>query len=419
MKISNGVKPKQKITSFLRWSQKYTRTDMIYLAKGGFWLTLGRISALLLSLATMTAFSRWFSKESFGTYQYVISTVGILAIFALPAMEGALTRTIARGNEGMLRSCAKTKFKWASIGSILCFALAFWYILHHNSTLGYAFLLAGAFLPFTRMFNLFSAFWQGKKRFDVEARYSIVINFFEAVSIILAILLTDNIIIVLAVYFISRSLFRALFYLRTLKKTDNSKQDKDTIPFAKHLTLMQTLGKLAAQIDKIIIWQFLGPVSVAVYAFAQMPVERAGGLIPMDTLALPKLSQQNIKKIKKELFQKFLKFLLFTIPFAAIFALLVPYVFRILFPEYLNSVPYAQALSLTFILIPFALIQTALVANVKTKQLYIIQTIGPILKIALCLSLVPIYGIWGIITAILGARTITGMLTLYLFKKLT
>ena len=34
-------KIKNRIYNILRQSEKYTQTDMVYLAKGGFWLTLG------------------------------------------------------------------------------------------------------------------------------------------------------------------------------------------------------------------------------------------------------------------------------------------------------------------------------------------------------------------------------------------
>jgi hypothetical protein len=34
---------KYKAYTFLRWSERHTKTDMIYLTKGGFWLTLAQV----------------------------------------------------------------------------------------------------------------------------------------------------------------------------------------------------------------------------------------------------------------------------------------------------------------------------------------------------------------------------------------
>jgi len=277
--------------------------------------------------------------------------------------------------------------------------------------------MGALFMPLTRMFNVAIFFWQGKKRFDIQAKYSFIINFFEAAAIILAILLTRNLLIIFAAYFISRFVFRAIVFCLTSKQADNQKTDEETIPFAKHLTLMISLGKFAGKIDQVIIWQMLGPIAVAIYSFAKLPIDKATSLIPIDSLALPKLSEQDITKIKHKLFKKFLIFTAITIPIAAIFALLVPYVFKILFPEYIDAIPYAQVLSLSFILIPFSLIQTALVANAKTKELYVVKIIAPILKIALFFILIPMYQLWGVIAAILGSQAITGIITLYLFKR--
>lgn len=40
-----------RIYKLLRWSQRYTRTDMVYLAKGGTWLSLAQGVATLAGLA--------------------------------------------------------------------------------------------------------------------------------------------------------------------------------------------------------------------------------------------------------------------------------------------------------------------------------------------------------------------------------
>lgn len=412
------MKAKQKIIKFLRWSQKYTRTDMIYLARGGFWWIVGEIGVLTLSFVTLAAFSRWVPKEIFGTYQYVVSTVGILAIFTLPGMQAALVRAVARGKEGMLWLCAKTKFKWSLMGIGTGLATSGWYLFHQNFTLGISFLIASFLFPFPRIFNLSFNFWQGKKKFDVRSKYLIVINILEASAFIPVILLTDNLFLILIAYFISRMLFRGVFFKTTLKKIENKEEEKENLSFGKHLTLMQSIALIGGQIDKVIIWQFLGPVSVAIYSFSQLPIQRIKGLIPISQLALPKLSEKNLKEIKKGLLKKFSKLFLISVPLAGFLYLVAPLIYKLLFPQYLESVPYFRILALSIILIPFSLLGTSFVAEMKKKELYITQFATPVLQIILFLTLIPFYGIWGIIIALLTAQIFNAGLILYFFKKI-
>src|SRR6056297_688062 len=175
---------KNKIKKGFLWSQKYTKTDMIYLAKGGFWETLSKVFIALLSFASMIAFAHWLPKKLFGEYQYVVSTVGIISIFTLSGMGKPLTTAIARGKEKTLILACKERIKWGSISSLISFCISGWYLYNNNLILGIAFLIAGVFLPFTRSFNLFTSFWQGKKKFDVSNKYLMMSNFLEALVLI-------------------------------------------------------------------------------------------------------------------------------------------------------------------------------------------------------------------------------------------
>ncbi len=391
---------------------------MVYLTKGGFWWIFGRVCLSLISLATMTAFAHWLPKETFGAYRYILSMIAILSIFALPGMDTALIRAVSRGYERMIFLCAKTKFKWALIGTGVCFFISAWYLFHQNFTLGISFLITAFFLPLITTFNLFLPFWQGKKRFDIQAKYLILLNFSAALVLIPVIFLTDNLILIILAYFASRTFLGTILFKLTIKKAENRAEEKETISFGKHLTLMNTAGLFAGQIDKIIIWQFLGPIPVAIYSFAQMPILRIHELIPIGPLALSKLSEKNIKEIKKGLLKKFSKLFLFSIPFALFCVLFAPYLYKILFPAYLESIPYFQVLALTLILAPFGLLGTSLVTEMRKKELYILSFITPALQIILFLALIPFYGIWGIIAASLIVEVFNAGLVFYFFKKI-
>lgn len=412
------MKIKEKVYQFLRWSEKYTRTDMVYLARGGFWFIFGKGGIFLISLATMAAFASWVPKETFGAYQYILSIILILGIFSLPGIDTALVGAVVRGYEKTFFLAAKTKFKWSLISSGICFFISGWYLFQQSSALGISFFIAGVFLPFFSTFNLFYTFWNGKKRFDILNKYLVSLTFFSALVLIPIIFLTDNLILIILTYFASRTFFEAIFFKLTINKISNQGEEKKTISFGKHLTLIQSSEIFGSQIDKVIIWQILGPVPLAIYSFALLPLSRVLDLIPILPLALPKISEKNIKEIKKGIFRKFLKLFLLSIPLAIFCILSAPFFYRVVFHSYLESIPYFQVLSLSLVLFPFSLLETSLIAEMKKKELYLTQFATPFLEIILFLVLAPLYGTWGIIFAFLISQIFNSGLVLYFFQKM-
>jgi len=58
----------------LRYSERYTQTDMVYFASGGFWLLLGQFISTISAFLLLIAFANFLPKEVFGTYQYILAT---------------------------------------------------------------------------------------------------------------------------------------------------------------------------------------------------------------------------------------------------------------------------------------------------------------------------------------------------------
>jgi len=90
----------------------------------------------------------------------------------------------------------------------------------------------------------------------------------------------------------------------------------------------------------------------------------------------------------------------------------------LVFPSYPEAVLISQALALSIMLIPRSTYGQALIAHNKTKSLYILSSFMPALKLTLLYVLLPIYGIWGAVYAILASDSI-GAIVGYIFFKRT
>jgi len=411
---------RQKIKKILKWSEKYTKTDMTYVAKGGFWLIVNKIGLLLASLATMYAFGNWLPQESFGVYQYIMYATVIAGIFTLEGIPTAIVKSISQGKEGTFWAGVKERFKWSLVGSLGLLVGAGWYFFAGNMLLASGFLIAALFMPGERIFETFKDFWNGRKDFKKRTQYTLISVFLSLLVLIPVIYLTNNVLIILLAYFGSHILFEGFYFFKTTQKTTNNDVDESAIPFGINLTVMESLSKIAGHIDKVIVWHYLGPIQVAIYSFAILPINKIKGLVPVIPLALPKLGERKIdEKKKRGVWEKFFKLFLIFIPLALLLMVIAPYVYEILFPQYTESVIYFQALTLLAAIGgPLSLLKTALISEIKTKSLYIINTSFPVLKIILFISLIPFYGIWGMVWAILFSEVFKGVLLLYFFNKI-
>jgi len=409
---------KKKISAFLHWSERYTKTDMHYASKGIFWILLGKGVLALISLATMTAFAHWLPKETYGTYQFIVSLLGIAGIFTLSGMSTTLVRSIAQNKEGTLLAAVKEKIKWGSLGSLGLLLVALWYFFHHNLVLAGGFAIATIFVPFRETFAITPIFWNGRKRFDLEGLYRVLPSLLTLFILIPVIYFTDNVSWILLTTLGSYFLFDGLFLLRTIRKTTNDDVDKEAIAFGKTMTAMDVIVRIAGNIDKIILWKFLGPVQVAIYSFAQFPMKALGGALPINSLALPKLGEKNIKDIKQGLLRKFLYLFFLSVPLTISIILVAPFVYKTFFPQYAESVIYFQAFTLLLLLTPFDLLGAALISDLRKKELFVVRVGSSILRIILFFTLTPFFGIWGVTGAILLTEVVRAGMIFFFFQRI-
>lgn len=413
-------KAKNKIYNLLRWSEKWTKTDMVYLAKGGFWLTMGNFAFSISGFLLAIVFANFLPQETYGVYKYVLSIAGILAIPTLSGLNTAINRSVAQGYEGSFIPALKTKIKWGFLGGLASLLLAGYYFYNNDTTLTMSFLIIGIFIPFMDPLGLYGAFLVGRKDFKLSTKYSVITQIITVAIMIATVFLTNNIFLIIFAYFISSTILRFIFLILTRKKfIFNKKIDPQTISYGKHLSLISSLGAVIGHLDKIILWHFLGAVPLAIYCFAMAPVVQFRSLLKMITpLAIPKISNTTPEILKKTLFSKMFKMLIVIIIAITFYILLAPYLYEIFFPQYLESVKYSQLFVLILLFFPSKLMGLSITLHAKKKALYTIGTVPSIINLIFMLVLIPLYGITGAILSKLLTSIFTFFISLYFFKKI-
>jgi len=214
----------------------------------------------------------------------------------------------------------------------------------------------------------------------------------------------------------SNALSTMFFYFQTLKVyRPNNTTDPATIPYGVHLSIMNAFGTIVTQLDSVLVFHLLGPVQLAVYSLASLLPERVGGAFKfLSVAALPKFSNQTRAEIRLTILSKTIRAAIAGVFVALLYAIAAPFFFHILFPKYLDAIPYTELYSLTIITLAANIPITALFALRLKRELYIFNSIYPIVLLVLQVLLLLGFGIPGILVARIASNLVNVLLALLL-----
>jgi O-antigen/teichoic acid export membrane protein len=412
-----GATLQDKLHTLLRKTEKYTKTDMVYLASGGFWLGVKVVLGALLSLALSLAYANLLPQTIFGEYKYVFSVFGFLALAGLPGMSTSVVKSIAQGFDGTAMAALKIKIKWGVLGGIGAVCVGIYYFIHGNIELAGAFFVSGIFLPVVDAFGMWSTILNAKKLFRISAYYEIGIQAICISILITTLFFTNNLIIILLAYFGSYTTARFLA-LRTIIKhhTVNQNVDPTGVGHGKHLSAMEVMGTLTETVEGMLLWQFLGPIPLAIYSFSKaIPNQINAALKRIVPLSLPKFAQREMHVIKKTLIYRLILMFVFLLLITGAYIIVAPYIYQVFFPKYVDSIFYSQLYILTLLFFPKKILGTILNAHGHVRALYINSVATPVLKLIILISLVPSFGILGAVFSELVSQLFSLVLLSILF----
>jgi len=406
----------------IHWGERHTKTDMVYLAKGGFWLTTGQVISSISVFILAIVFANLLPRDIYGIYKYVLSIAGIFAALTLRGMDTAVFHAIARGFDGVFFRALRTKIKWGLLASLAGILISIYYYINGNNTLSFSFLIIAGFLPLMDSFGLYHALLRGKKLFNLSAIYGAVSQIGSVSALIIGVLFTQNLFIILFIYFASWTIFRFVFLIITIKKiTTNENYDPKTISYGKHSSFINILDTLVSSVDSLLIFHYLGTVNLAIYSFAIAPISQIKNLTGnISTLAIPKLSVRSSEKINGLLKRRILLLFVIGLGVYFLYILAAPYIYQIFFPKYTDAIFFSQLFALTMVLsFPqtiFGAAITSKLTSIPPKMLYLWNLPG-IIFIIFSLIFVVKLGIIGVILGRLLSLVAGFVINLIVWKK--
>src|SRR3989344_2213406 len=398
---------------------RFFGTDMMYVAKSGFWMNANFIVTSVFGLATSILFAHLLSKETYGTYQFILAIASTIAVFVPNNMSSAVLRSVARGNEGDLKEATRFQIKWGAVGTIIACGVSIWYLIHSNLGLSISLIVIAVFMPSTYALNTWSAYIQGKKDYKRYFIWNTLGTFISYGGVIAILFISKDYLWLAFANIVFAFITNLILYFITIKKMrPGNKTDPETISYGSHLSIMGIPQGIASQLDALLIFHYIGAPALAVYSFATLFPERlTGGLKFISMIAFPKFSEKSEEDVKGFFHKKIWWLLLFLGIVAGVYALIAPYLFQLLFPSYMSAVPFTRVYSLSFFAIAAGVVHAALMSPKKNRELYISTLVTPFLKTILMIAFMFFWGVWGIIWAQITTTVFQIIFPIYLFKR--
>jgi O-antigen/teichoic acid export membrane protein len=401
---------KLRLYNLLRWSEKYTKTDMVYLTSGGFWLTMGQVLMTGANFLTSIVFAYYLPKHAYGDYKYILSVFAIFSAFTLTGLNTAIVQSVARGYEGSLRQGVRLSMRWSVIASGGALIGATYYFFRGNSFLGISLIVVAATIPFVHSYGLYASYINGKKDFKRFSLYNFVDNIIPALCTFITLLLTHNILVLLCVYFISNTVMAYVLYKKTLTQFNPPDTiDPDLVSYSKKLSLLNVISIITAHLDKVIVYTSLGSIELAIYGFASAFPDQVRSLLKnLNTLMVPKFTEQSATGRVIDIKQKSIRLAIVIIGITILYILAAPLLYQVFFPKYPESIFFSRVLGLT-ILSALAMIPSSLfVAQKREKELARAAVWGSVFQI-----LIVVAGIhWGGLLGVCIARVLASYVNL-------
>lgn len=393
---------KARLYTLLRWSEKYTKTDMLYASKSGFWLMSGQIVSAVAALGLSIIFANFLSKDVFGMYRYVLSMAGVAAAFSLTGANAAVVRAVAQGFDDILVKAIIAQAWWSIPRVVFGLAVSGYYFYQNHIVYGIAFLVVALLAPIATIGNTYAPFLEGKKLFKTSSIYGILMNASQVLVLALVSVFIPSVVLLILAYYTTLTASGLYFTWKTFRKfrTSEKQTRSEDMQYAKELSVMNVISTLATQADSILIYHLLGPAQLAVYTFATLIPERIRSMFGIIAVAaFPKLAEKQAAREGVRILDKVLRLVALSFIIVIGYVIVAPYVFSILFPEYIASVHFSQVYAFSLVAIASNIPIPLLFAGKKKFELYTINIGIPIIKIVISVIGILYIGIWGAILA--------------------
>ncbi len=390
------------------------------IADGG-WVVALNLLRQVASLALIIVMVRVLSKESVGEYQLIVATIGIAGIFTMPGIQNVVTQSIARGFEGTFRLSARLVLAASLIGTAALVGVGLFEGTSGREQVLLGCLAAAALFPFAHGLQLWTSYNAGHAEFRLNSIYQ-GIGFLVSYGAAIAALLTMEIgiawvVLITNVVLAIQNLWLAgRIYLKISKYAG---AEPGAISYGVRTTFHSAFNVAGNHADKFLLFYFLSPEALAVFAVAErIPELLKKYLQSVRKVLVPGFSKRSA--YTPELNRK-LNMASFAISAGVIFIALaiVPWFIPLAFTDsYEEATLYCQLLLGTIVIGQAATTKFTFILSKLDARSYRDITVGTnVVRLVASAALVPFFGILGAIASTALYRIATAVMVWHYLRK--
>jgi O-antigen/teichoic acid export membrane protein len=375
----------------------------------------------LLGLVTTYFVVRVLSQDGFGNYQFVLSVVGVVSIFGLPGINNAVMQSVARGHPGTYRISVRPAVLSGLVGSVVLLGVGCWYYFLRGDELSVSFLVAALIFPLAYGLTQWKGLKTGLEDFVGVVRLDGVAAMATSLLIIgTVIYVSDDFAVLVAIILVVQAVLNVVATTAAYRQVQREESvEKGSIRYGTVTTAYMVFGHVAIYVDKLLIYAFMTPASLAIFVAAERFPELIRGAIKnLGSALAPRFARH--KYYTRRVARAFTTFSIISGAAIVAFAFTVlPWLLVFIFGEdYQESVPYAQVL----------MCSVAIASSVPLRGRWIksqqdaasfrdVNVLIAICRIVASASLIPFFGIKGAVISAVVARTAGVAIIHFVMKK--
>jgi O-antigen/teichoic acid export membrane protein len=415
---------KTKINKIFSFASGKLNINFRSLFRNSFWIMTENGISLVLGMLVVYAMGNFIDPSVAGEYKYIISLAAIVASFTISGVTYAVIRETSMGYDSFFHFATNKSLKWSLSPVLIAFVISAYYFWQGNSVYAIAFFIATFFTIMISNFSLYRSYLTGKENFQKMAIYGNIVLFVTSLLSLATFYFFDNLLLLMLGTLGTQFLTLLVIYYLVRKGIPHTSLDQELVDkFNRYVysqSFINIISIAATQMDKIILFQFLGPVDLAAYTFVTVLSEKIRGLLKsFSSLIFPKFVKRDVETIKDKMFKESILFFVF-LTFCFLGTLLVtPFLYAWFLPKYTTYIYLAMIYSLSIFSILGQVPYTAIQAKNYKKDLYTYELSNSVLQVV-CVAV----GIYfaGLLGAVVGkiVASFVGIAVLYglLFKEL-